>query len=95
MQADSGVFKHFKSRENHVSCRDLQSYNSPDDWARELFKPSTDSASLVAEIEKKIFRFRWGVYGGTPQAGVFLATFTWPWAPTLWAIIMAQDFFGN
>jgi len=31
MQADSGVFKHFKSRENHVSCRDLQSYNSPDD----------------------------------------------------------------
>jgi len=36
----------FKSRKNHVSCRALQSYNSPGDWAKELFKPSTDSASL-------------------------------------------------
>jgi len=29
--------------------------------ARELFKPSTDSASLLVEIEKKVFRFRFGV----------------------------------
>ena len=79
------------SRENHVSCRALQSCNPPGDWARELFKPSTDSASLVVEIEKKMLSFRWG----TPQVGVFLATFSWPWAPTYWAIIMAQDFYGN
>ena len=36
-----------------------QSYNSPGDWARELFKPSTDSASLVVKIEKNNFLFRW------------------------------------
>jgi len=36
-----------------------------------------------------------GLRGGTPQVGVFLATFTWPWASTYWAIIVAQDFFGN
>ena len=53
----------FRSREKHVSCRALQSYNSSGDWARQLFKPSTDSASLVVEIEKKIFCFRWGFFG--------------------------------
>ena len=36
-----------------------------------------------------------GFWGETPQVGVFLATFTWLWAPTHWAIIMAQEFFGN
>ena len=59
----------FKSRENHVSCRALQSYNSPGDWARELFKPSTDSASLVAEIEKNIFVFSGGFSGGNATSG--------------------------
>ena len=39
----------FKSRVRHVSCRALQSYNPPGDWARELFKASTHSASLVVE----------------------------------------------
>jgi len=63
--------------------------------AIELFKPPTDSASLVVEIEKKIFVFGGGFSGGTPQVGMFLATFTWPLAPTHWTIIMAQDFFGN
>ena len=81
----------FKSQENHVSCRALQSYNSPGDWARELFKPSKDSGSLVVKIEKKCFHFWWGFFGGTPQVGVFLTTFTWPWAPTHWAMIMAQE----
>jgi len=33
----------------------LQRYNSPADWAWKLFKPSTDSASLLVEIEKKFF----------------------------------------
>jgi len=74
----------FKSRVRHVSCRALQSYNSPGDWARELFKPSTHSASLVVEIKKKFFRFRgkchkWGCFwllltGPGPQ----------PIGPLLW-----------
>ena len=54
------IHKCFQSRESPKSCRDLQSYNSPGDWARDLSKPSTDSASLVVKIEKNIFRFRWG-----------------------------------
>ena len=32
--------------------------------ARELFKPFTDSASLLVNIEKNVFRFRWGFSGG-------------------------------
>jgi len=41
----------------------LQSYNSPGDWARELFKPSADSKSC-SRYHKKNFRLRWGVFGG-------------------------------
>jgi len=40
-------------------------HKSPAARARELFKPSTDSASLLVDIEKKnLFRFRWGFSGG-------------------------------
>jgi len=46
-------------------------------------------------MEKKFFVFVGGFRGGTQQVGVFLATFSWPWAPTHWASIKAQDFFGN
>jgi len=55
--------RHFKSRLPHFSCRTLQSYTSPGDWARELFKPSTstDSASFKVKIEKNNFLFRWEV----------------------------------
>ena len=62
----------FQSRENHVSCRALQSYKLPSDWAIELFKLSTDSASLVVEIEKKFFLvFGGGFSGGnTTNRGV-------------------------
>jgi len=50
--------------------------NWPGDWARELFKPFTDSASLLVEIEKKRFLFRvWGFLEGTSQVGVFLCYF--------------------
>ena len=55
-------YSFFKSRVRHFSCRTLQTYNSPGDWAKELFKPSTDSASLVVKIEKNNFLFRWGVF---------------------------------
>ena len=37
----------FKSRVRHSSCWNLQHRNSPAVWARELFKLSTDSGSLV------------------------------------------------
>jgi len=30
--------------------------------ARELFKPFTDSASLLVDIEKNVFRFQFGVF---------------------------------
>jgi len=53
-----------KTRENHVSCRVLQSYNPPGDWASELFKSSTDSASLVVKVETKFFCFQWRVFEG-------------------------------
>jgi len=57
------VAKPLKSRESHYFCRDLQSYNSPGDWARELFKHSTDSARLLVEIEKQtLFRFGFRVF---------------------------------
>ena len=57
-------------------CRALQSYNSPGDWVRELFTPSTDSGSLVVKIEKKRFSIRvWAFLGGTSQVGVFLRYF--------------------
>jgi len=66
--------------------------------ARELFKPSTDSASLKLQTKKTFFVWISGFLGMTLQVGVFgffLANFTWPWAPTQSANILAQDFSGN
>ena len=40
----------------------LASYNSAADWARELFKPSADSASFLVDIEKKRYSFSVGVF---------------------------------
>jgi len=40
-----------------ILAQGLQRYNSPADWASKLLKPSTDSASLLVEIEIKIFSF--------------------------------------
>jgi len=57
----------FKPRVRHFFCRALQSYNSPGDWARELFKPSTDLACLLVEIEKKFFALDWGFLEVTLQ----------------------------
>jgi len=37
-------------------------HKSPTARARELFKPSTDSASLLVDIEKKRFSFLVGVF---------------------------------
>jgi len=90
----------FGSRVYPLFCRTLQSYNSPGDWARELSKPSTDSASLVVKIEKKK-RFSISVGGFLEVTSQrrdvleILATFGRPWAPTHWPILLAQSFVEN
>jgi len=74
-------------------------HKSPDAKAGELFKPSTDSASRLVEIETKSFSFAvWGSLGGPLQVRVFLlfmATLGRPWTPTHWAILLAQVICGN
>jgi len=58
-----------------------------------------DSTSLLVEIEKKFFSFSvLGSLGDRHTWGcfcLFLDTVGRPWAPTHWAILLAQDFFGN
>ena len=65
------MFNKFKSIFNPLSpaiakilAQGLQRCNSPADWARTLFKPSTDSASLLVEIEKKFFILGLWFFGG-------------------------------
>jgi len=88
----------FQSRKSPKSCRALQSYKTPGDWARELSKPSTHSASLVVKIEKKRFSFLVGdFWTWRHKEGMFwnLATFGRPWAPTHWPTLLAQSFVEN
>jgi len=93
----SELHQPFQSRGSPKSCRDLQSYNSPGDWARELSKPSTDSASLVVKIDKKRFSFSVGgfleVTSQRRHVLEILATFGRPWAPTHWPTLLAQSLF--
>jgi len=74
-------------------------YNSPAAAAREVFKPSTDSAGLVVSSQKMIFCFGCGVLlGGRHKWGcfrVFMAYFTRAWTPIEWAHILAQVFLRN
>jgi len=49
--------------------KSLQRHASPADWARELFKPSTDSASLQLHIKKMFSFWVWGFLGVTSQWG--------------------------
>jgi len=46
-------------------------------WARELFKPSTDSASLVVKIEKNFFVLGLSFSGGNVTSRALFALF-WP-----------------
>ena len=46
----------------NILAQGLQRYNLPGDWARKLFKPSMDPASLLVEIEKQFFHFGLGVF---------------------------------
>ena len=58
-------------------------YNSPAALAREVFKPSVDSASLVVSSQIKIFSFGFGVLlGGRHKWGcfcIFMVYFARPW----------------
>ena len=69
-------------------------YNSPPAPAREVFKPTTDSASLVVPSQKTVFSFGFGVLlGGRHKWGcfrVFMAYFTRTWTPIEWAHVLAQ-----
>jgi len=50
----------------------LFGHKTPAAKARELFKPSTDSASLLVDIENKILLFLvWRLLGGTSQVHFF------------------------
>ena len=51
------ILKPFKSRVRHnygAVFKRIKSYNSPATIATELFKPSTDSASLLISIKKNV-----------------------------------------
>jgi len=76
-----------------------QIHNSPADWARKLSKIILGFSKSSAWNRKKSFYFRFGVCWRDHHKwecfGFFLATFTWPWTPTHWAIILVQDFLGN
>jgi len=73
-----------------IFAQGLQRYNSPADWARKLFKPSTDSASLLVEIERKMFRFGFMVLRRrTSQVGVSFS-FYWPSLGLVYAALDAN-----
>ena len=76
----------FNARASHYSARYFVGHNSPAAAAREVFKSSTDSASLLVPSKKKIFfNFGFGVLlGGRHKWGcfsAFMAYFTHPWTP--------------
>ena len=91
----------FQSRVRHF-CKTLQSYNSPAPRARELFKPSTDLASLLVEMEKNFFavwdtcgwRHKWLSLQSHCKGCfcVYLVTFTQAWAPIHWAMFWFKLF---
>jgi len=77
----------FNARASHYDDRYFLGHNLPAARARELIKPSADSASLIVSIEKKLRRL--GLSVDVVISGVFcafLAKFSWPWAPTQSAI---------
>jgi len=66
----------FRDRQNFGAG--LQRYNSRADWARKLFKPCTDLASLLVEIEKKFFVLGSGFSGGGRHKWGCHFRFFWP-----------------
>ena len=90
------ILQPFNDRASHFSGSCIFGYNSAPAAAREVFKPSTDSASLVGSSQKKIFSFGLGVLlGGRNEWGcfrVFMAYFDRPWTPIEWARIFDRIF---
>ena len=69
---------HFNDHQSHYNGSCIFDYNSALAAAREVFKPSTDSASLVVSSQKKIiFSFGLGVLLGVVTSGGVFAFF-WP-----------------
>jgi len=54
-------------------------HESPAARARELFKPFTDSASLLVDIEKKSFSFSVGFSGGDVTMRAYFGNFGHLW----------------
>jgi len=84
----------FNDHASDYSGYDVFRCNSPPAAAREVSKPSTDSASLVVPSQNKFFSFGFGVlWGGCHKCfRVFMAYFTRPWTSIEWAHILAQIF---
>ena len=55
-----------------ILAQGFQRYNSPADWGRKLFKPSTYSASRLVEIEKKISFWVCGSLGEDVTSGAVI-----------------------
>jgi len=92
------LLKPFNDRKSQKIGAYVFGYNSPPAAAREVFKPSTDSASLVVPSQKKFQFWVWGSLGGSHKWGCFrffMAYFTRPWTPIEWAHVLAQIFLWN
>ena len=70
----------FNDRKSQLIGAYVFGYNSPPAAAREVFKPSTDSTSLVVPSQIKIFSFGFGVLLGVVTSGGVFA-FLWPTLP--------------
>jgi len=85
----------FNDRAGQYIGRYLFGHISPAAAAREMFKPSTDSASILVP-SRKIFSFGLEVIlGGRHKCfffDVFMAYFTRPWTPIEWPNILTQVF---
>ena len=72
----------FNDHQSHYSGSCIFGYNSAPAAVREVFKPSTDSASLLVSSQKKIFSLRLGVLLGERHKWgcfrVFMAYFARP-----------------
>jgi len=67
MQLSKNLFEPFESSKSQFFCKALHSYNLPAARARELFKPSTDSANLLVEIKKNFSLWIWVFFEETSQ----------------------------
>ena len=92
------ILSKYTARAGHYSDQHFLDYKSPATVARELFKPSTDSASFLLSIKKHYLIWVWDFLLVTSQRShVFevMTDFTWPWAPIQWANFFVQTFFRN